>query len=116
MTVAKARLDMSMPRETLAKTEITLKISSVPDVVNLPHNLVGFGVSDESGIHFWVECKAKTWRNVEAKIRDLPSWVIRVQGKLSRLKKNTIWLREAGLSVIEKSASKKESLGNESSA
>ncbi len=94
--------DISM---TDARAEITLKFNTIPEVRELPKGRVEFYLKATNGVVFTVNIKGKSWRKAEASMKEFPSFVAMVGGKLGAPTSNGFELEGAGLQVFEKKPS-----------
>ncbi len=91
--------DISM---TDARAEITLKFNTIPEVRELPKSRVEFYLKAPNGVVFTVNIKGKAWRKAEASMKEFPSFVAMVGGKLGAPTSSGFEVEGGGLQVFEK--------------
>ncbi len=89
-------------RMTDARAEITLKFNTIPEVRELPKSRVEFYLKATTGVVFTVNIKGKAWRKAEASMKEFPSFVAMVGGKLGAPTSKGFEVEGGGLQVFEK--------------
>jgi hypothetical protein len=97
---------------TIAKSEITLKFSELPEAKPAANKKVEICFTDQNGISFVALVNAKSWRKAEANAAEFASWAGAVSGKLGQPTANGFEVVDAGIQIFEKKA--KESKPEES--
>ena len=88
---------------TEARSEITLKFNSLPEVKPAANKKVEIS-TDQNGITFTALINAKSWRKAEADVAAFSDWGGAVSGKLGPRTDNGFEVVDAGIKVFEKKA------------